>query len=83
MLTGKNMKLLFVVALIIMFTSITDAQNWPSFRGQNGSGIGDGNNPPTAWDTEKSIHLVEDSDPRSWSLQPNHLGRPHLSYDCG
>jgi len=33
------------------------AQNWPSFRGQNGSGIVDGNSPPTVWDagTPKNI----------------------------
>ena len=52
------MKPLFALALYVMFASVTDAQNWPSFRGQNGAGNGDGNNPPTAWDTEKSIHIL-------------------------
>ena len=52
------MKPLFALALFVMFATVTHAQNWPSFRGQNGAGIGDGNNPPTAWDTEKSTHIL-------------------------
>jgi outer membrane protein assembly factor BamB len=30
--------------------------NWPSFRGPGGSGVADGQFPPTAWDAEKSVN---------------------------
>jgi outer membrane protein assembly factor BamB len=33
------------------------AQNWPSFRGPNGSGIGDGE-PPATWDIAKGSNVV-------------------------
>jgi outer membrane protein assembly factor BamB len=42
----------------VFLTSSTFAQNWPSFRGQNGSGIADGANPPIVWDAEKSINIL-------------------------
>jgi outer membrane protein assembly factor BamB len=32
-------------------------QNWPSFRGPGASGVADGQNPPTAWDVDKGIHV--------------------------
>ncbi|MEQ1908775.1 MAG: PQQ-binding-like beta-propeller repeat protein [Vicinamibacterales bacterium] len=31
--------------------------NWPSFRGPGGSGVADGQFPPTAWDAEKSANI--------------------------
>ena len=52
------MKLLFACALSIALVSVVYSQNWPSFRGQNGAGVGDGSNPPTNWDTAKSINIV-------------------------
>ena len=52
------MKSLLALALYLGLASVAYAQNWPSFRGQNGAGIGDGNNPPTAWDAEKSINIL-------------------------
>ena len=33
------------------------AQNWPSFRGPNASGVADGQNPPTTWDAAKSDNI--------------------------
>ena len=52
------MKLLLACALSIALVSVVYSQNWPSFRGQNGAGVGDGSNPPTSWDTAKSINIV-------------------------
>lgn len=52
------MKSLLVLALGLTLASVVQAQNWPSFRGQNGAGVGDGNDPPTAWDVEKSINVL-------------------------
>ena len=52
------MKFLFTLALYLTLASVAQAQNWPSFRGQNGAGVGDGNNPPTAWDAQKSINIL-------------------------
>src|SRR6476659_333450 len=51
------MKLL--VVLVLFLSSITiNAQNWPSFRGPNASGVADGTNPPTIWDLEKSQNVL-------------------------
>lgn len=50
----------FVVSLALYFCLVpaVDAQNWPSFRGQNASGVAEGANPPTVWDAEKSINIL-------------------------
>ncbi len=52
------MKSLLALALCLGWAAAADAQNWPSFRGQNGSGVADGNNPPTVWDAEKSTNIL-------------------------
>jgi len=52
------MKTLLALALVFAFTSVANSQNWPSFRGQNGAGVGEGNTPPTSWDTEKSVNVL-------------------------
>jgi len=52
------MKSLLVLALCLGFASAAYAQNWPSFRGQNSAGAGDGNDPPIAWDAEKSTNIL-------------------------
>jgi outer membrane protein assembly factor BamB len=52
------MKYSLALALCLGCTSVVYAQNWPSFRGPNGAGVGDGNNPPTTWDAEKSINIL-------------------------
>ncbi len=52
------MKSLLALALCLGLVSAVSAQNWPSFRGQNGSGVADGNNPPTVWDAEKSSNIL-------------------------
>jgi len=52
------MKSLLAVALTLGLTAVVYPQNWPSFRGQNGAGVADGNTPPTTWDTEKSVNVL-------------------------
>jgi len=46
--------------LLILFCLplLAHAQNWPSFRGVNASGNGDGSNPPAAWDAEKGTNIL-------------------------
>src|ERR1044071_9597564 len=52
-----NMKL--VISLILFLSPSTiHAQNWPSFRGPNASGVVEGTNPPTTWDVEKSQNVL-------------------------
>jgi len=36
---------------------LAHAQNWPSFRGPNGSGVAGGDGPPTSWDAAKSVNI--------------------------
>lgn len=52
------MKFLLAVALCIGLASVAYSQNWPSFRGQNSAGVGDGNALPITWDTEKSTNIL-------------------------
>ena len=44
---------------VLALSSITiHAQNWPSFRGPNASGVAEGTNPPTSWDIAKSQNVL-------------------------
>ena len=52
------MKILLVLVICLGLGSVAQAQNWPAFRGQNGTGVGDGNDPPTTWDAEKSTNIL-------------------------
>ena len=53
------MKRLIISLSILVLSSITpNAQNWPSFRGPNASGVAEGTNPPTTWDVEKSHNVI-------------------------
>ncbi len=48
-----------LVLLVLFVSSITiNAQNWPSFRGPNASGVAEGTNPPVTWDLEKSQNIL-------------------------
>jgi outer membrane protein assembly factor BamB len=51
------MKRLAVLVLFVSATTI-NAQNWPSFRGPNASGVAEGTNPPMTWDLEKSQNVL-------------------------
>jgi len=42
--------------VLVLLTSSVSAQNWPSFRGPNGSGIGTGD-PPTTWNVESGENV--------------------------
>ena len=46
------------LSLFTLSAITTNAQNWPSFRGPNASGVADGTKPPTTWDAEKSQNLL-------------------------
>src|SRR5262245_42616502 len=52
------MKSIFSLALAMWFAVTALAQNWPSFRGQNASGVAEGSRAPATWDGEKSINLA-------------------------
>src|SRR5688572_5555653 len=52
-----TISLLFVS--ILSLSSITiNAQNWPSFRGPNASGVAEGSKAPVTWDVEKSTNVL-------------------------
>jgi outer membrane protein assembly factor BamB len=52
-----KMKSLVLLVLFLSSTTI-NAQNWPSFRGPNASGVAEGTNPPITWDLEKSQNVL-------------------------
>ncbi len=53
------MKLIAIALCICLSLAAgVPAQNWPSFRGRNASGIADGTHAPIVWDAEKSINLL-------------------------
>ncbi len=53
------MKHLLTLCLFLFFTTVTtSAQNWPSFRGTNASGVSDRSKPPIAWSAEKSQNIL-------------------------
>ena len=57
------MKRCATVVLFLALSSITsNAQNWPSFRGPNASGVAEGTNPPTIWDLEKTQNVLWKTD---------------------
>ena len=56
-MTRLTLPVLFLL-LLTLSAITTNAQNWPSFRGPNASGVADGTKPPTTWDAEKSQNLL-------------------------
>jgi outer membrane protein assembly factor BamB len=52
------MKYLLSVSLCLVLASAVYAQNWPSFRGPQASGVADGANPPVIWDAEKDTNIL-------------------------
>ena len=46
----------FIVALFLLCqASVIHAQNWPSFRGSNASGVAEGQKTPTTWSVDKNV----------------------------
>src|SRR5689334_11785271 len=56
----KNLWLpIFIFSWLIALCSLTThAQNWPSFRGPNASGIAEGKTAPVKWDGEKGENIA-------------------------
>ncbi len=54
------MKLRFCSAMILTLwvASSAFAQNWPSFRGANASGVAEGKPAPVKWDAEKNLNIA-------------------------
>ena len=52
------METTLALGLAICLAAGAQAQNWPSFRGQNASGIADAQALPTTWDVEKSVNIL-------------------------
>lgn len=49
----------FVCVLLAAFTKEVDAQNWPRFRGENGTGVSDVKGLPVEWQVEDYEWVVE------------------------
>ncbi len=48
---------LLFVCFVALLAPCASAQNWPSFRGLNASGVAEGQNPPTTFDATKSVNV--------------------------
>ena len=44
-----------IVILMLSFTCVTQAQNWPNWRGPNGDGTSSNSNIPTKWDSTTNV----------------------------
>src|SRR5215471_14416104 len=57
---GKRRILSMLLTLSVMVSAALDAvaQNWPSFRGANASGVADGKPTPTSWDVTKGTNVL-------------------------
>ena len=51
-------KIYSVIILVLFLSCFAQAQNWPSFRGPNASGVSDGKATPISWDAEKNINIA-------------------------
>lgn len=55
----KRVSISVLCLTFLTFSAIkTNAQNWPSFRGPNASGVAEGTKPPTTWDVEKAQNVL-------------------------
>lgn len=55
----KRLSITVLCLAIFSLSAITAlAQNWPSFRGPNASGVAEGTKPPTTWDVEKAQNVL-------------------------
>src|SRR5678815_3230552 len=52
----KHLHVLFL--FLLLSATATQAQNWPSFRGANASGVAEGTKPPTTWNAEKGDNIL-------------------------
>src|SRR5215510_9416515 len=50
--------LTLIVVILAGLGSVAHAQNWPSFRGSNASGVAEGKATPTAWDATKGTNIL-------------------------
>ena len=46
-----------ILAVFLAAGTVTLAQNWPSFRGSNASGVADGQHLPLEWDAETGNNI--------------------------
>src|SRR5215469_5088653 len=47
-----------LVVILFSIAALANAENWPSFRGPNASGVADGKPTPTSWDASKGTNIL-------------------------
>ncbi len=52
------MRRILTLCFCLALTATASAQNWPSFRGQQASGVAEGRPTPVKWDGEKSVNVL-------------------------
>jgi len=54
-MTNFKLLKLFLLLALINLTTVTQAQNWPCWRGPNGDGTSTETNLPVEWDSNKNV----------------------------
>src|SRR6185295_16847240 len=58
MKNSRTTQNILAFGLVICLAAMAHAENWPSFRGPNASGIADGQSLPSSWNAEKSVNIL-------------------------
>ncbi len=56
-MTSKFFRIFFIATFVVLGACQIFAQNWPSFRGENASGVADNQNLPEKWNVETSENI--------------------------
>lgn len=77
------MKSLCTLSLIVIFSSVAIAGDWPQFRGPNGSGVAEEKNLPTKWSDKENVRWKATIPGRSVSSPVVAGGRVYVASASG
>jgi outer membrane protein assembly factor BamB len=64
---NRRMRCLAFIALLLVAPTISAADNWPQFRGPNGTGLSDAKGIPTHWSESENIRWKTAIHDKGWS----------------
>jgi len=63
----RSRPLLALAVLLPLFATTSQAEDWPQFRGPNGTGVVTDAKPPSEWSTDKNVAWKVHVDGVAWS----------------